>query len=356
MTDRLSFARALYDAVPLYDPKRTPVALDLTDNTNLWGLPPAAERTLRELPVARVTRYPSLYAAELKEALASFVGASAEHIVTGCGSDDILDSAMRAFGEPGSVVASSEPSFAMIPIFAQMNGLQYVGVTERRDHQPDLDALLAAKPRILYLCTPNNPTGALLARETLERAVREAPGVVFVDEAYAEFSGVSAIDLARRVNNLLVIRTMSKAFGLAGLRIGYGVGAPALVREVEKSRGPYKLNAVAEQVALAALRDDMDWVQEHVALAVRNRERLAVALRDRGYAPLASHANYVCVPVARAVDVGQALRARGVAARPFPGLPNVGDTLRISVGPWDLMRRFLEAFDDATADIYGTAS
>ena len=356
MTDRLSFARALYDAVPLYDPKRTPVALDLTDNTNLWGLPPAAERTLRELPVARVTRYPSLYAAELKEALASFVGASAEHIVTGCGSDDILDSAMRAFGEPGSVVASSEPSFAMIPIFAQMNGLQYVGVTERRDHQPDLDALLAAQPRILYLCTPNNPTGALLARETLERAVREAPGVVFVDEAYAEFSGVSAIDLARRVNNLLVIRTMSKAFGLAGLRIGYGVGAPALVREVEKSRGPYKLNAVAEQMALAALRDDMDWVQEHVALAVRNRERLAVALRDRGYAPLASHANYVCVPVARAVDVGQALRARGVAARPFAGLPHVGDTLRISVGPWDLMQRFLEAFDDATADIYGTAS
>ncbi|WP_291268548.1 histidinol-phosphate transaminase [Gemmatimonas sp.] len=342
--------------MPLYDPKRTPVALDLTDNTNLWGLPPAAERTLRELPVARVTRYPSLYAAELKEALASFVGASAEHIVTGCGSDDILDSAMRAFGEPGSVVASSEPSFAMIPIFAQMNGLQYVGVTERRDQQPDLDALLAAQPRILYLCTPNNPTGALLARETLERAVREAPGVVFVDEAYAEFSGVSAIDLARRVNNLLVIRTMSKAFGLAGLRIGYGVGAPALVREVEKSRGPYKLNAVAEQMALAALRDDMDWVQEHVALAVRNRERLAVALRDRGYAPLASHANYVCVPVARAVDVGQALRARGVAARPFPGLPHVGDTLRISVGPWDLMQRFLEAFDDATADIYGTAS
>ena len=158
------------------------------------------------------------------------------------------------------------------------------------------------------------------------------------------------------MNNLLVIRTMSKAFGLAGLRIGYGVGAPALVREVEKSRGPYKLNAVAEQMALAALRDDMDWVQEHVALAVRNRERLAVALRDRGYAPLASHANYVCVPVARAVDVGQALRARGVAARPFPGLPHVGDTLRISVGPWDLMQRFLEAFDDATADIYGTAS
>jgi histidinol-phosphate aminotransferase len=353
MSDRLAFARALYDAVPLYDPKRTPVDLDLTDNTNLWGLPPTAERTLREMAVALVTRYPSLYAAELKEALATFVGATADRLVTGCGSDDILDSAMRAFGEPGSVVASSEPSFAMIPIFAQMNGLQYVGVTERADHQPDLDALLAAKPRILYLCSPNNPTGALLARETLERAVREAPGVVFVDEAYAEFSGVSAVDLAMRVDNLLVIRTMSKAFGLAGLRIGYAIGAPSLVRDVEKSRGPYKLSSVAEQMALAALRHDMDWVHTHVALAVENRNRLAEALRARGYSPLESHANYVCVPVANAIEVGQALRARGAAARPFGALPHVGDTLRISVGPWELVERFLEAFDAATMDVNG---
>lgn len=356
MTDRLAFARALYDGVPLYDPKRSPVDLDLTDNTNLWGLPPTAERTLRELAVSRITRYPSLYAAELKEALATFVGATADHLVTGCGSDDILDSAMRAFGEPGSIVASSEPSFAMIPIFAQMNGLQYVGVTERPDHQPDLDALLAAKPRILYLCSPNNPTGALLQRETLERAVREAPGVVFLDEAYAEFSGVSAVDLAQRVDNLLVIRTMSKAFGLAGLRIGYAIGAPALVRDVEKSRGPYKLNAVAEQMALAALRHDMSWVNAHVALAVTNRDRLADALRARGYAPLPSHANYVCVPVRNAIEVGQALRARGVAARPFAALPHVGDTLRISVGPWEVLERFLAAFDEATRDINGEAS
>lgn len=353
MSDRLAFARALYNGVPLYDPKRAPVDLDLTDNTNLWGVPPTAERTLREMPVARVTRYPSLYAAELKEALAGFVGATADRLVTGCGSDDILDSAMRAFGEPGSIVSGSEPSFAMIPIFAQMNGLQYVGITERADHQPDLDALLAAKPRILYLCSPNNPTGALLSRETLERAVREAPGVVFIDEAYAEFSGISAVDLAMRVDNLLVIRTMSKAFGLAGLRIGYGIGSPALVRDVEKSRGPYKLSAVAEQMALAALRHDMAWVREHVALAVTNRERLAEALRARGFAPLPSHANYVCVPVANAVAVGQALRARGVAARPFAALPHVGDTLRISVGPWELLERFLLAFDDATREVNG---
>jgi histidinol-phosphate/aromatic aminotransferase/cobyric acid decarboxylase-like protein len=166
--------------------------------------------------------------------------------------------------------------------------------------------------------------------------VREAPGVVFVDEAYAEFAGVIAVDLAMQVDNLLVIRTMSKAFGLAGLRIGYAIGQPALVRDVEKSRGPYKLNALAEQVALTALRDDMAWVHEHVSLAVENRERSPKRI---AYAWLRAAADRTPTTCAcrwpSAVAVGQALRARGVAARPFPALPHVGDTLRISVGPWE---------------------
>jgi histidinol-phosphate aminotransferase len=345
-TERLAVARAAYDAVPLYDPKRAPVDLDLTDNTNLWGMPPVAERTWRELPVSRITRYPTLYAAELKQALAEFVGVTPDMIVTGCGSDDILDSAMRAFGEPGDLVAGPEPSFAMIPIFARMNALAYAGCVELPSHQPDIEALLATRPKLLYLCSPNNPTGALLARDTIERVLREAPGVVFLDEAYAEFAGVSSVDLVKQCDRLLVIRTMSKAFGLAGLRIGYAIGQPSLVMEVEKSRGPYKLNAMAEQTALAALQYDMPWVNEHIALAVTLRERLASELRARGFAPLASHANFVCVPVADCVNVGLALRERGVAVRPFPGLPHIGDTLRISVGPWPLLERFLAAFDD----------
>jgi histidinol-phosphate/aromatic aminotransferase/cobyric acid decarboxylase-like protein len=142
---------------------------------------------------------------------------------------------------------------------------------------------------------------------------------------------------------------MSKAFGLAGLRIGYAVGQPALVMEVEKSRGPYKLNALAEHTALAALQHDMPWIREHIALAVTLRERLAVALRTRGFTPLTSHANFVCVPVPDCVNVGLALRERGVAVRPFPGLPHIGDTLRISVGPWPLLEQFLAAFDDVMA-------
>lgn len=350
MSERLSFARAAYDKVPLYDPKRAPVEIDLSDNTNLWGVPPSALQALQGAGTEAFTRYPTLYAADLKQALAEYVGVSADMIVTGCGSDDVLDSAMRAFAEPGDLVAGSEPSFAMIPIFAQMNALAYRGIVERPGapmQQPDVDGLLRTEARITYLCSPNNPTGALIARAHIERVIDECRGVVFIDEAYAEFAGVSSIDLIARSDRLLVIRTLSKAFGLAGLRVGYGVGQPALVHEVEKSRGPFKLTAHAERAALAAVTRDRAWVADHVQRTLEMRERMADALRDLGLSPLPSAANFLCVPMPHVVAVGQALRSAGVAARPFPGLPHVGDAMRISIGPWPMMERLLTALPEA---------
>lgn len=344
--DRLAFARAAYNDVPLYDPKRTPIEIDLTDNTNLWGVPPSALRSLHDAATASVSRYPSLYAAELKRALATYVGVPDDMLVTGCGSDDILDSAMRAFGNPGDLVVSPEPSFAMIPIFAQMNALRWQGVNELPTTpmpQPNVHGMLATNADIVYLCSPNNPTGALTARDAIERTVRESRGMVIVDEAYAEFAGVSSVELTTRARNVLIVRTLSKAFGMAGLRVGYAIGDPALVREVEKSRGPYKVNALAEQAALAAVTFDRAWIDEHLALAISMRDRLSDALRAMGLSPLPSAANFVCVPIAQSVRVGSALRTRGVAARPFPGLPHIGDALRVTAGPWPMMRRFLDA-------------
>ncbi len=341
--DRLAVARDAYNAVPLYDPRRTPVKLDLTDNTNLWGMPPQAERALRECLVSTVTRYPTLYGSELKLALAQHAGVTPDMIVTGCGSDDILDSAMRAFGNEGDLVASTDPSFAMVPIFAGMNVLRSTLVTELPEHDVDADALLATNAKLIYLCSPNNPTGALVARRTLERLIDGAQGVVMIDEAYGEFAGVSNIDLLQRSSRVLLVRTMSKAFGLAGLRIGYAIGHPSLVQEVEKSRGPYKVNAIAEQVAITALRKDVQWVEEHIQLAIENRDRLTIELLKLDLDPMPSSANFVCVPVRDCVTVGMALREKGVGVRPFPNLPRVGDALRISVGPWPMVEQCVKA-------------
>ena len=335
--DRLAIARTAYDEVSLYDPKREPVLLDLTDNTNLWGVPPAAARAISECAQSTIARYPSLYSSELKRALAEHSGVTPDMVVTGCGSDDIIDSTMRAFGNEGDLVAASDPTFAMIPIFARMNALRSTLISELPEHEADADALLASGATILYVCSPNNPTGGLVARRALERLVDSFAGLLLLDEAYVEFAGVSNIDLLARSPRLLIVRTMSKAFGLAGLRVGYALGQPALVREVEKSRGPYKVSALAEQVAIIALRDDAQWVREHVQLAIENRDRLTVELLRLGLDPMPSSANFVCVPVRDCVAVSLAMRAKGVGVRPFPKLPHVGDALRISVGPWTMV-------------------
>ncbi|MEJ7809555.1 MAG: histidinol-phosphate transaminase [Gemmatimonadaceae bacterium] len=341
----LELARESYRGITLYAPDRAPCAVDLSDNTNLWGIPPGAERAIREAAVSAVTRYPSLYAGGLKESLARYLGVAPAMVVTGCGSDDVLDSAIRAFGEPGDRIAHPEPSFAMIPIFARMNGLEPLGVPLF-----DPEATLATGARIIYLCSPNNPTGNAMSRSAIEYVVERATGVVILDEAYAEFAGVSGVDLLERSERLLVTRTMSKAFGLAGLRIGYAAGSAALVAEVEKSRGPYKVSALAERAAMAALAEGADglgWVRAHVAEAVAIRERFAGELAALGLAALPSDANFLLVPVPDAAGIARHLREGGVAVRPFVALPGVGDALRISVGPWAMMERCLAALADA---------
>ena len=343
----MTATRASYRGIPLYAPDRAPCRVDLSDNTNLWGMPPAAERALRDATVASVTRYPALYADTLKRELAAYLGVAAECVVTGCGSDDVLDSALRAVAAPGDRVAFPDPSFAMIPIFARLNGLEPVAVPLRGGTALDADAMLATGARVIYLCSPNNPTGNRLQADAVERVVREAPGVVILDEAYAEFAAANHLALLARSDRVLIVRTMSKAFGLAGLRIGYAAGAPELVAEVEKSRGPYKVSSVAERTAVAALGHGLPWVREHAALAIANRARLVGELQALGLRPLASDANFVLVPVPDAALTAARLRAGGVAVRPFRALPAIGDALRISVGPWAMLAECLAALPHA---------
>jgi histidinol-phosphate aminotransferase len=353
--------RASLRQVVAYTPggDETPCAVDLSDNTNLWGTPPAAERALRDVAASRVASYPSLYGAELARAAGAYLGVPPECVATGCGSDDVLDATFRAFADPDGRIAFPAPTFTMVPVFARLNALEPAPVPFRADYDADVDALLAVRARVVYLCVPNNPTGTPLPRATIERVLAESDAMVLVDEAYAEFSGTSALDLLPRHERLIVTRTMSKAFGLAGLRVGFGVAAPGVVAELRKALGPYKVNAMAEAAATAALREDVAWVHERARDAVEVRERLAAALRALGLDPLPSAANFLLVPVPDARGLADRLRARGVALRAFPSLPPVspalaataGSALRIGVGPWPLVQTALDAL---RAELAGT--
>ncbi len=338
--------RASYEAISLYSPNRAPCRIDLSDNTNLWGVPPSVRALLHSSADSAVTRYPRAYADDLKRAIGAYLGVAPEWVVTGCGSDDVLDSTLRAFTEPGETLAYPDPSFAMVETFARMNGLAPLPIPFTGDFDADADALLGSRAPVIYLCSPNNPTGTILDRRTVERIAREASGVVILDEAYAEFADGDCLDLLSKSDRLVITRTMSKAFGLAGLRVGYSVSAPNLAKEIEKSRGPYKVNSLAERAAVTALTEDRAWVAARVADARESRARLIAELVSRGFTPLSSQANFVLVPIPRAELVSVCLRERGVAVRPFVALRDIGDVIRITVGPWSMMEECLTALDE----------
>jgi histidinol-phosphate aminotransferase len=339
--------RSCYQGISLYAPSSTECQVNLSDSTNLFGVPPAAERVLREGTAATITCYPHSYAQALKKALSAHTGFEPAWITTGCGSADIIDSALRAFLEPGERVACPDPTFVMMPHFAKVNGLQYTPVPLKPDFDIDVEGLLATGARLIYVCSPNNPTGTVATRASLERLVDAAPGVVLLDEAYVEFANASAADMARTWPNVLVTRTFSKAFGLAGMRVGYVVGHPALVAEVEKSLGPYKISALAESMAAAVLTEDWPWVKRRAMDARENRKRLVAGLKAQGLAPLPSETNFVLVPQPGASRIAARMRELGVNVRAFQRLTGVGDALRIGCGPWPMMKAALDALREA---------
>lgn len=337
--------RKAFQSLSLYEPPAELCRVDLSDNTNLWGAPPSARAVLENSDTRLLSRYPAPYARELNCALARYLGVEPEMIVSGCGSDDVLDSAIRAFAEPGDTLAHIDPTFGMIDVFATVNGISTISVSG--DDLLTAEALVNSGARLIYLCSPNNPTGEVLDQALIETVVASASGLVIVDEAYAEFAGVSSVGLIARYDNVLITRTLSKAFGLAGLRIGYAAGAPRIVAEVEKSRGPYKVSSIGERAAIAALERDRDWVKDKVDAVLANRELFRSRLRDLWLNPLDSDANFLLVPVDDARQTRERLAANGVAVRAFENLAGIGDALRITVGPWPMMEECLAALEKA---------
>ncbi len=359
-SDSLRLAREAVRGLPHLGGELARCEVDLSDNTNLWGAPPAAVRVLREAHADSLSRYPALYSEPLQSALLTYVGMGGTTgitVVTGCGSDEVLDATMRAFGERAERIAFSSPTFSMIPLLARLNGLESVAIPLTPSFDLDVERLVDARAKITYVCAPNNPTGTGVSRAAVEYVVERAAGVVLLDEAYAEFAPDVFVDLVARHERLIVARTFSKAFGLAGLRVGYGVASVEMARIIERARGPYKVGKLAEEAVMAVLEptaDGLDWVRAHAALAVENRDRVAALLRELGLVVLPSAANFVMVPDARARDLAAGMRERGVGVRWFGGLPSAipdfartqGTALRIGVGPWESMQRLIDVLSE----------
>jgi histidinol-phosphate aminotransferase len=338
--------RAAYRDIELYEPGRLPIQIDLSDNTNLFELAPSARTVLTEVPLPAITRYPSVFAKGLKEVLAGKHGVGVENITTGCGSDDLIDSTFRAFCDPGDRIAWPSPTFGVISTFARMNAANSAPVPSGGAFDVDIDGLIAARAQVTYLCSPNNPTGNVVRADQIARLDRELEGLLLLDEAYADFGDADYATFAAASARTVSLRTLSKAHGLAGLRVGYAIGPAEWILEIEKSRGPYKVGGVAEAVASRVISDDREWVMSVIARTRENRARLAAEIQRLGLVQWPSHGNFILTQLPdglTATGTNAALREHGVAVRPFAALPHAGECIRVTVGPWDMMEKFLAA-------------
>lgn len=309
--------------------------IKLDGNENPYGPSPKALEALRQYDAYHI--YPDPAQRELRMALSAYAGVDAEHIAVGSGSDELIDLLARLVVETGDAVITCSPTFGMYPFTTQVVGGQLVDMPRKADFSLDMERLMAAaqepRAKLIFLASPNNPTGNLLRTEELQALL--ATGIlVVVDEAYQEFSSASSfIKLVPEHENLAVLRTFSKWAGLAGLRVGYGLLAPPLVRLIDQIKPPYNVN-VAALVAAQASLEDRGLLLERVERMVQERGRLFKGLKAISYLePFPSQANFILCKV-EGRDAGQlkaGLERRGIFIKHVDG-PYLRNALRISVG------------------------
>ena len=326
------------------------VKLDAMENP--YRLSPELQRALGErLGALALNRYPAERTAELARALARHAGVGDDVGVTlGNGSDELIGLLTIAIARPGASVLAPLPGFVMYEALARQQRLEFIGVPLRADDfQLDEAAMLAAidrhQPALVYLAYPNNPTGTLWDAAVIERIARAAPGLVVMDEAYQPFASADSLALMARQPNVLVMRTMSK-FGLAGVRIGYLLGAPELVDQIEKLRPPYNISVLNAEAALFAL-EHADVYAAQAAELRQQRERVFGALQAmRGISPWPSQGNMILARVQDAAATFAALKGRGVLIKNVSAMhPLLANCVRITVGTPDENSLLLQALE-----------
>ncbi|TYP69778.1 histidinol-phosphate transaminase [Paenibacillus methanolicus] len=331
-------------------PKPGRTCAKLNQNENPYPPSPAVLEALRSMPEESLRRYPDPSAGALRAAIAERTGLAAEQIYCANGSSEIISLLFKVFVGPGGRAAVAEPGFGLYQTEAAGHQAACIPIPLLPDYRLDIDGLLSSGADALILIHPHAPTGLLTNPEELERLVRSFQGLVVVDEAYIDYApaGSSVLPLIEQFPNLLVLRTFSKSYGLSGLRAGYCAGSRELIAAFAKGGGIYNVDALAQKLALAAVRDDA-YMRGSVARVVATRDAFAGELRRRGYDVLPSSANFVlCAPPVTGPDartIYRKLVERDIYVRHYEH-PRLRGLLRISIGTdeeMEWLRRELDA-------------
>ncbi len=332
-------------------------AVKLASNENPYGPAPRAVEAMRAA-AAHVHRYPDGDSTALKEALAARHDVTPAQILLGNGSNEVLELLIRTFAGAGDEVVYSQRAFVVYQLAARAAGSVGVAVAEADGLSHDLEAMAAAvneRTKVVCIANPNNPTGTLHGTAALQTFLDRLPRdvVVIIDEAYYEFVADTLGDTVALLSHpgLVISRTFSKAYGLAGCRVGYAIADAAIVGLVNRFREPFNLNLLAQAAARAALEDEA-WVCEKVDEVCREREKLESRLEEMGLLAVKSHGNFVLLRHSAAATILQRLEDQGIIPRPLAPY-GMADCLRITVGLPAENRRFVEVLEGIMAEIQG---
>lgn len=335
-----------------YHSPQVDVRVRLNTNESPLAPPPEFIAALsREIAGISWNRYPDRTARGLRTALADHHGVHPENVFVANGSNEVIQTLLLTFAGPGRTVATFEPTYQLHAHIARITGARVVESERRPDFSLDpqqvVEVIETSRPHVTFLCSPNNPTGTVDTPEVLERALARSGGLIAVDEAYGQFAPRSALDLLDEETPLVVVRTFSKTWSMAAVRLGYLVGPKWLVAELDKVVLPYHLDAVKQIAGTVALRFAPQML-ERVGFLVSERERLVAALNGLDLEVFPSGANFVLFRPRSLPGrhLWQALVDRGVLIRDCSSWPRLSDCLRVTIGSAEENDCFVQSLSD----------
>ena len=295
-----------------------------------------------------VRAYPPPRGSLAAKAIADFLGFDESEVAVANGADEIMDLLMKVFVRKDSKVTVAEPTFPMYTFFVELYGGKKITVMLNKNFSLDVESILKSadkKTRLLFVCSPNNPTGNQFRESDIKQLLEEFNGIVVVDEAYVDFASGSVINLVRDYNNLAVLRSFSKAFGLAGLRLGYIVSSTSIMKYFQKVVGPFNVNSVAQQAAVLALKNWM-YFKEQINRVVHEREWLMNNLKQiDGVKPYPSDANFILFKVTKddlnSTALTERMENRNVLVKDRGHLPILENCIRVTVGTREMNETFV---------------
>ncbi len=323
--------QTLIDIKPYKTPKVE--GLGLQSNTNRMGANPVKGRMAELLADINLNNYPDNEAKSLRQAMGNLYGLDPESFLVTNGSNEAFDLILKTFLNPGETVVFPSPSYSMYPYYARANAVNFIEVPLDGNFQLDADAFLDNDAELLIICSPNNPTGNTMKPEIFEKVLASGRLLV-IDEAYAEFTNDDWIRRINEFSNLIVTRTLSKAYGLAGLRLGYLATHPDRVDLIWRARLPYNVNALSQAVATAAM-NEQDFVNEYVSMILEQRPLWTEVLTQKGFSVYPSNSNFILMEVPTGINrdtLVEHLISAGVIIRSSGIHPRLKNCVRITIG------------------------